>query len=88
MTLELTSNPLSTLEITSEFGLRFHPSGSGTKQHAGIDLRAQTPQALYATHDGMITKAGWSIIMVIFCFGSQIIYIDYAYKKIQPQVEN
>jgi murein DD-endopeptidase MepM/ murein hydrolase activator NlpD len=51
--------PLLGATMTSGFGMRRHPVLGGARQHSGIDLAAPTGTPVYATADGMISRADW-----------------------------
>ena len=53
---KLTAKPLSTLIINSEAGKR-QLTGA---EHWGIDLRATSDTNIFATHNAVVIKAGWS----------------------------
>jgi murein DD-endopeptidase MepM/ murein hydrolase activator NlpD len=48
--------------ITSLFGLRANPFGSGYELHNGMDFAAVTGTRVYATGPGKVVVAGWSNI--------------------------
>lgn len=49
--------PLGDSRLTSGFGMRTHPVLGGRRAHAGIDLASPTGTPVYATADGLISKA-------------------------------
>jgi murein DD-endopeptidase MepM/ murein hydrolase activator NlpD len=51
--------PLAGLTLTSDFGMRMHPVTGRRAAHKGIDLAAPTGTPIYATGDGMISRASW-----------------------------
>ena len=51
--------PLAGLALTSDFGMRMHPVTGRRAAHKGIDLGAPTGTPIYATGDGMISRASW-----------------------------
>lgn len=51
--------PLEGAALTSGFGMRTHPVLGGRRQHHGIDLAAPTGTPVYATADGVVTRADW-----------------------------
>ena len=56
-------NPLDgSLEITSEFSLvgRVHPVFGNVRPHKGTDLAAAQGANIYATHEGVVSYAGWA----------------------------
>jgi murein DD-endopeptidase MepM/ murein hydrolase activator NlpD len=51
--------PLAGAVLTSNYGMRTHPVLGGTRKHHGIDLAAPTGTPVYATADGVVSKAEW-----------------------------
>lgn len=51
--------PLSNAVLTSDFGMRSHPVLGGRRKHSGIDLAAPSGTPVYATADGIISRADW-----------------------------
>lgn len=51
--------PLEGAALTSSFGMRTHPVLGGRRQHTGIDLAAPTGTPVYATADGIVSRADW-----------------------------
>lgn len=51
--------PLEDTRLTSDYGMRTHPVLGGRRSHNGVDLAAPTGTPIYATADGMVSKAKW-----------------------------
>ena len=51
--------PLRNSKLTSGYGMRNHPVLRKRRRHNGVDLAAPTGTPVYATADGMITRANW-----------------------------
>jgi len=51
--------PLEGAALTSGFGMRNHPVLGGRRQHQGIDLAAPSGTPVYATADGVVSRADW-----------------------------
>lgn len=51
--------PLDSAKLTSDYGMRTHPVLGGRRAHNGIDLASPTGTPIYATADGIVSKAEW-----------------------------
>ncbi|WP_374407575.1 M23 family metallopeptidase [Pelagerythrobacter sp.] len=49
--------PLEGARMTSDYGMRTHPVLGGRRAHTGIDLAAPTGTPVYATADGLVSRA-------------------------------
>lgn len=49
--------PLDGASLTSSYGMRTHPVLGGRRNHKGVDLAAPTGTPIYATADGIVSKA-------------------------------
>ena len=49
--------PLAQAALTSDYGMRTHPVLGGRRAHKGIDLAAPTGTPIYATADGLVSRA-------------------------------
>ena len=49
--------PLAKANLTSNYGMRTHPVIGGRRAHKGVDLAAPTGTPIYATADGIVSKA-------------------------------
>ncbi len=51
--------PVEGVRLTSNYGMREHPVLGGRRAHKGIDLAGPVGTPVYATADGVISKAEW-----------------------------
>ena len=51
--------PLEGASLTSGYGMRIHPVLGGRRAHKGVDLAQPVGTPVYATADGVISKAEW-----------------------------
>jgi murein DD-endopeptidase MepM/ murein hydrolase activator NlpD len=51
--------PLDNFRTSSNYGMRSHPVIGGRRAHKGIDMAAPTGTPIYATADGLVSKAEW-----------------------------
>ena len=49
--------PLQSAMLTSDYGMRTHPVLGGRRNHKGVDLAQPTGTPVYATADGIVSKA-------------------------------
>lgn len=50
---------LDRYRLSSGFGYRRHPVSGRSKMHSGMDMAAPSGTAVYATGNGVVTRAGW-----------------------------
>ncbi len=55
----LLRKPIAEGDITSPFGMRFHPILHFARMHTGVDWGAPIGTPIYAAGNGVIIKAGW-----------------------------
>lgn len=51
--------PVDSPAFTSSFGMRTHPILGGRRAHKGVDLAMPAGSPIYATADGVISRADW-----------------------------
>jgi murein DD-endopeptidase MepM/ murein hydrolase activator NlpD len=51
--------PVNGAKLTSGYGMRVHPVLGGRRQHTGIDLAEPVGSPVYATADGIVSRADW-----------------------------
>ena len=55
----LVRKPIAEGEMTSPFGMRFHPILHYARMHTGVDWAAPIGTPIYAAGNGVVIKAGW-----------------------------
>ncbi len=75
------ASPLKKVFITSDFGFRFHPIFKRKRLHTGIDMRAKIGTKIYATANGIVSKArkddpgGYGkMVRIVHNYGFESIY--------------
>jgi murein DD-endopeptidase MepM/ murein hydrolase activator NlpD len=53
------AKPVDAVTFTSGFGVRSDPFGRGAAMHAGVDIPGPFASQIYATADGIVSRAGW-----------------------------
>ena len=51
--------PVNGAALTSGYGMRIHPVLGGRRAHKGVDLSEPVGSPVYATADGMVSRADW-----------------------------
>ncbi len=73
-------SPVKVVRITAPFGWRIHPILKRREFHPGIDLGGKGEQPIFATADGIVTKAGYNrygygrVVKLSHIFGFSTLY--------------
>ena len=51
--------PVAGVRLSSDFGMRTHPVLGGRRGHKGVDLAGPTGTPIYASADGLVSRADW-----------------------------
>ena len=51
--------PVSDVQYSSGFGVRFDPFNGNAAMHTGVDMAGHYGQEIHATADGTVSRAGW-----------------------------
>jgi murein DD-endopeptidase MepM/ murein hydrolase activator NlpD len=84
--------PISTNDLTrfgSAFGYRMHPILGYLKMHTGVDLTAPHGTKVYASGDGVVTRADWAqgygnCIRINHGYGYMTLYAHLSTMKVRP----
>lgn len=52
--------PVDLITLTSNFGVRSDPFNGHARMHQGVDIPGAIGTAVYATADGVVSRAGWA----------------------------
>jgi murein DD-endopeptidase MepM/ murein hydrolase activator NlpD len=84
--------PIAVKDLTrfgSAFGYRKHPILGYTRMHYGVDLTAPTGTKVYATGDGIVTRADWAqgygkCVRINHGYGYQTVYAHLNDMSVKP----
>ena len=57
----LVRKPIADGEMTSPFGMRYHPILHFARMHTGVDWTAPIGTPIYAAGNGVVIKAAWDV---------------------------